>query len=64
MRLSTRVEPLVVEPKGWGDNTFKGTLVPLQQRERERTKLSLSNQRHGTLYRPEEILHNIKKYKE
>jgi hypothetical protein len=52
-----RVEPLEVKLKGWGDNAFKGTLANLQEKERERLEISLSTQRHGTLYKYEEILH-------
>jgi hypothetical protein len=32
-----RIEPPEVEPKGWGNNAIKVTLVDLQRREQERT---------------------------
>ncbi len=59
-RLSMRAEPLEVELEGWGDNALKGTLANLQEKEQERRKISLSTQRHGTLYRSKEILHTYK----
>jgi len=44
-RLPMRPEPSKVEPKGWGDNVLKVTPAYLQQREHERTQMSLSTQR-------------------
>jgi hypothetical protein len=55
--LLIRVEPLKVKLEGWGDNALKGTPTNLQWRKWERTKMSPSTQRHGTLYRSKETLH-------
>jgi len=57
MKLLLKAEPPKVEPEGWGDNAFKVTCAYLQRKEWERTKMSLSTQRHGTLYRSNVILH-------
>jgi hypothetical protein len=46
-----------VELEGWGDNAFRDTPTNLQQREWESVKMSMSTQRHGTLYKSKEILH-------
>jgi hypothetical protein len=46
-----------VELEGWEDNAFKVTLIDLQQKEWERVEMSMSTQRHGTLYKSKEILH-------
>jgi hypothetical protein len=35
-------ELLEVEPKGWGDNVFMVTPIDLQEKEQEKTKMSLS----------------------
>ncbi len=51
-----RVEPSEVDLEGWGDNAIKVTLLDLQQRVWEVTKMSLSTQRHGNLYNFEEVL--------
>ncbi len=56
-KLLMKVEPLEVELKGWGKNAFKVPSIYLQQREQERTNMSMSTQRHGILYRSKEILH-------
>jgi hypothetical protein len=52
-----KVEPPKVEPKGWGDNAFEVTPADLQRKEQEITEMSLSTQRHGVLYKSEEILY-------
>jgi hypothetical protein len=57
MRLSMRAKPLDVEPKGWGDNANKIAPTYLQQRIWERTKMNLSTQRHGNMYKSKEIPH-------
>jgi hypothetical protein len=46
-----------VEPKGWGNNAIKVTLVDLQQRLQERIGMNLSSQRHGNLHRSKKALH-------
>jgi hypothetical protein len=51
-----RVEPSEVDLERWGDNVIKLTLVDLQQRVWEITEMSLSTQRHGNLYKFEEVL--------
>jgi hypothetical protein len=55
--LPSKVEPPKVKLEGWGNNALKVTLTNLQRKERERINMNLSAQRHGTLYRFEEILH-------
>ncbi len=51
-----RAEPLEVDLKGWGDNAIMLTLVDLQRRVWEITEMRLSTQRHGNLYKFEEVL--------
>jgi hypothetical protein len=53
-----KAKPPIVEPQAWGDNALKVTPTNLQKRELERAEMSLSTQRHGTLYRSKEILHS------
>jgi hypothetical protein len=55
-RLSLRAISPKVEPKEWGNNAFKVTLVDLQQRFQERIGMNLSSQRHGNLYRSKKVL--------
>jgi hypothetical protein len=52
-----RVVLLDVEPEGWGNNANRVTPIDLQQKVQEITKMNLSSQRHGNLYKSEEILH-------
>jgi hypothetical protein len=52
-----RAIPPKVELKGWGNNVNKVALIDLQQRVEDKTNMSLSSQRHGKLYKFEEILH-------
>jgi hypothetical protein len=62
-RLPMRVEPLEVEPKGWGDNAIKVIPIDLQHMGHRRTKMNLATQRHGNLYRFKEILFtHLEKY--
>jgi hypothetical protein len=35
--------PPKVEPKGWGDNAIRDTLVDLQRKVHEKTKMNLSS---------------------
>jgi hypothetical protein len=53
-RLAMKAKPSKIEPEGWGDNAHK---VTLQWKEQEKIEMSLSTQRHGTLYRSKEISH-------
>jgi hypothetical protein len=41
-KLSLKVVPLKVEPKGWKDNVIKVTLVNMQQNVQERKEMNLS----------------------
>jgi hypothetical protein len=60
-KVAMRAKRSKVELEGWGDNAFRVTLANLQQREWERVEMSMSTQRHGTLYRSKEILHMYQK---
>jgi hypothetical protein len=59
-----KAKSLIVEPEAWGDNALKVNPTNLQKKgtgkkwELERAEMSLSTQRHGTLYRSKEILHS------
>jgi hypothetical protein len=50
-----KAKSLIVEPEAWGDNALKVNPTNLQKKG---TEMSLSTQRHGTLYRSKEILHS------
>jgi hypothetical protein len=52
-----RVVFLDVELEGWGNNPNRVTPTYLQQKIQEITKMNLSSQKHGNLYKSEEILH-------
>jgi hypothetical protein len=56
-RLPMRAKLPEVEPKKWGDNAPRVTPTNMQSKERERTKMNMSTQRHGILYRSKEISH-------
>jgi predicted type IV restriction endonuclease len=55
-RLSMKVVPSNVELEGQENNANMVTLVDLQQKVHERTKMSLSTWKHGNLYKSKEIL--------
>jgi hypothetical protein len=56
-KVTMRAKCSKVELEGWEDNAFRVTLIDLQQKEWEKVEMSMSTQRHGTLYKSKEILH-------
>ncbi len=55
-RLSLKVGPSKVEPKGWGDNAIKVIPMDSQQKVQERMEMSLSSQIQGKFYKSKEVL--------
>ncbi len=56
-RMLLRPIPAKVQPKGWGGNAIRDTLVDLQRKVHEKTKMNMSSWRHDNLYKFEEILY-------
>lgn len=52
-----RAKPPNIKPGGCRDNENKITPTYLQQRVWEKTKMNLSTQRHGNMYKSEKIPH-------
>ncbi len=42
-RMLLRAIPPTIEPEGWGDNAIKDTLVDLQRKVHEKTKMNMSS---------------------